>query len=128
MGSQLSLFLFGNEIQAETRVLTTTTSPSARPLKLTAGTQGVVSSSRHRALTILSCALDSFRPHAPVKQAYLGKLRLSASVSPLPKHMDLHLDGASWMLQELSALLLATDFTRLSRSSHWGGLNMHANS
>lgn len=51
-----------------------------------------------------------------------GRLRLS----PLSKDLDLHPDGASWPRPELNALLLATDFTRLSRPSHWGGLNMHA--
>lgn len=32
---------------------------------------------------MLLCVLDSFLPHAPVQQAYLGRLWLSASVSPL---------------------------------------------
>lgn len=91
IGSQLSLFLFGNEIQADVECWTTTASrecqpPVARrpqPLKLTAGTQGVVSSSRHRADTMPSCALDSHERHTPVQRAYLGKLRPSAPVSPL---------------------------------------------
>lgn len=84
IGSQLSLLLFGNEIQADVESWTTTASRECqhpvtrrpRPLKLTAGTHRVVSSSRHQAVIMLSCALDSQR-------AYLGKLRPSAPVSPL---------------------------------------------
>lgn len=70
----------------------------------------MVSSSRHCVITIPSCALDSSRPHAPVQQAYLGITEAACVPLLSPSNMDLHLDGVSWMLQELSALLLATDF------------------
>lgn len=70
----------------------------------------MVSSSSHRAITIPSCALDSSRPHAPAQQACLGKIEAACVHLLSPSNMDLHLDGASWVLQELRALLLATSF------------------